>query len=159
MKRNGFVFFWKSWLSNWQRSPFVIDGVIYNCVEQYMMTEKARLFADSVTEAAILATDFPREQKALGRRVRGYDEARWAAVRRDVVLRATLEKYRQNPELKAKLLAEEGTFVETNPADAVWGIGMSMDEAGVEDSANWRGQNLLGQVITEARDILRSETK
>jgi len=158
MKRNGFVFFWKSWLSNWQRSPFVIDGVTYNCVEQYMMAEKARLFADSATESAILNADSPREQKALGRRVRGYDEALWVAVRRDVVLRATLEKYRQNPDLKVKLLAEEGTFVEASPEDPIWGIGMSMNEAGVENPINWRGQNLLGQVITEARDILRSET-
>lgn len=157
MRRNGYVFFLRSWLSNWTRSPFTIDGVTYSCVEQYMMAEKARLFGDSTTEAAILATDSPREQKDLGRRVRGYDEPRWAAVRRAVVLRATLEKYRQNPELKAKLLAEEGTFVETNPADPIWGIGMSMDEAGVEDPTNWRGQNLLGQVITEARDILRKE--
>lgn len=154
MRRNGYVFFLRSWLSNWTRSPFTIDGVTYNCVEQYMMAEKARLFGDSVAEAAILATDSPREQK---RRVRGYDESQWVAVRRAVVLRATLKKYRQNPELKAKLLIEEGTFVETNPMDPIWGIGMSMDEAGVEDPINWRGQNLLGQVITEARDILRSE--
>ena len=37
-----FTFFWSGPFSQWHPSPFIIDGVTYNCAEQYMMAEKAR---------------------------------------------------------------------------------------------------------------------
>lgn len=134
----------------------VINGVTYNCVEQYMMAEKARLFGDHDVEAAILRTSDPEEQKALGRGVRGYDDAKWAAVRYRVVLTATIAKYRQNAELRDYLLATgEDVFVEASPEDRVWGIGMSRGNPDCTNPAKWKGTNLLGQAITEARSIIR----
>ena len=54
--RDDFVFFWghtdrkegvgKCCLSQWYMCQFVVDDVCYNCVEQYMMAEKARIFGD-----------------------------------------------------------------------------------------------------------------
>jgi len=65
--RGGYALFWGQWPSNWQPSPFVLDGQTYNCVEQWMMAEKARLFGDTAVEAKVMATLDPAEQKALGR--------------------------------------------------------------------------------------------
>ena len=65
-----------------------------------MMAEKARLFSDAEAEAAIMATSNPRQQKALGRRVRGFDEQKWAAAREEIVLRANLAKFSQNESMK-----------------------------------------------------------
>ena len=136
----------------------VIDGITYNCVEQYMMAEKARLFGDRDVEAAILRASDPAEQKALGRGVRGYNDAKWAAARYAVVLKATLAKYRQNDELCNFLLATgQDTFVEASPEDTVWGIGMRRSDPDSTNPARWRGTNLLGKAITEARDIIRRE--
>jgi predicted NAD-dependent protein-ADP-ribosyltransferase YbiA (DUF1768 family) len=39
-----FTFFWKSRLSQWHRSPFVLGGVSFTHAEQYMMYGKALLF-------------------------------------------------------------------------------------------------------------------
>ena len=54
--RDDFVFFWghtdrkegvgKCCLSQWYMCQHVVDDVCYNCVEQYMMAEKARIFGD-----------------------------------------------------------------------------------------------------------------
>ncbi len=48
--KNGLALFWGDWPSNWQPSPFTLDGVVYNCVEQWMMAEKARCFGDVQAE-------------------------------------------------------------------------------------------------------------
>ncbi len=156
--KNGFFLFWGQWPSNWQTSAMTIDGFQYNCVEQYMMAEKARLFGDEETRAAILSSARPDEQKALGRKVRGFDEPTWEKARYQVVLRGTVEKYRQNSGLRHFLLSTDAEFVECSPTDRVWGIGMRRQDPGATDPKKWRGLNLLGKAITEARAIIRGES-
>lgn len=156
--RDGYALFWSQWPSNWERSAFTLDGVTYNCVEQYMMAEKARLFGDTRALARIMASPDPSDQKRFGREVLGYDEQSWAKVRYGVVLRATVAKYKQNPHLLKLLLATGNlTFVEASPEDLVWGIGMKSDHTHATNPDRWRGQNLLGKAVTEAREILRAE--
>lgn len=157
LAKGGYIFFWDGWPSNWWPSKFTVDGVAYNCMEQFMMAEKARTFCDDHVLVKIMESPYPKAQKEFGRKVRGYDDYFWSRIRRSVVLHGTLEKYRQNDDMRALLLATEGTFVEASPCDTVWGIGLSIDHASIEDPKKWRGQNLLGQVITEAREILQAE--
>ncbi len=40
-----FTFFWRSEspFSQWHKSTFYVDGIKYNCAEQYMMHQKAGL--------------------------------------------------------------------------------------------------------------------
>jgi hypothetical protein len=132
--------------------------VRYNCVEQYMMAEKARLFKDNESLNRIMKATDPSDQKRYGRAVRGFDAQKWSSVCYQVVLRATLEKYRQNPELCEKLLATESlTFVEASPKDKIWGIGMDKNHKDATKPGRWLGKNLLGKAITEARTIIRQE--
>lgn len=156
--RGKYALFWGQWPSNWEHSPFVIDGVTYNCVEQWMMAEKARVFGDEHTRSLIMSAADPAEQKRLGRRVRGFVQATWDVECYPIVLRGTLEKYRQNKWLLEKLLASgDLEFVEASPEDRIWGIGMRATDPGADDPAQWRGRNLLGKAITEARAIIRAE--
>lgn len=156
--RSGFALFWGAWPSNWTESPFTLDGVEYNCVEQFMMAEKARLFNDQEAHRAIMATKEPREQKRLGKGVRNYVDRTWDQVRYSVVVRGVCEKYRQNPNLLRLLLAtEDWKFVEASPTDVIWGIGLRKDNPDATDPSKWRGQNLLGKATDEARAILRTQ--
>ena len=152
---NGLCIFWTAWPWNWQFSPMLIDSVKYSCVEQYMMAMKARLFGDRATLKKIMATVIPKVQKQLGREVKGFDQDVWADVAYEVVLRATVEKYRQNPKLMI-LLQKSGNleFVEASPEDTIWGIGIGPDNPDALDKTKWKGQNLLGKAITQARDII-----
>ncbi len=64
-------------------------------------------------------------------------------------------KFMQTPKLLPILLDNYGkTFVEASPNDKIWGIGMREDDPGVENPKNWKGQNLLGQALTETCDVL-----
>ena len=152
-----FVFFWGGPFSQWAKYPMEIDGVSYATCEQYMMAEKARLFNDSEAEAAIMATKNPREQKALGRKVREFDADAWEAAREEIVYRANLGKFSQSLELREKLLSTGDQIIaEASPRDAIWGIGMAEDHPNVADTSLW-GSNLLGKALMRVRETLRSE--
>ena len=147
-----YTFFWNGPFSQWYISDIKIDGLTYNCCEQYMMAQKGRMFQDMNTTCAVMETPLPREQKALGRQVKNFNAYTWGAVARDIVYRGNVAKFEQNKELEMILEKTAGTLiVEASPYDTVWGIGMGEAEAVNTPHAQWRGTNWLGQVITEVR--------
>ncbi|MEO0604120.1 MAG: NADAR family protein [Myxococcota bacterium] len=157
-----FTLFWDGPFSQWEPAPFSVDGVEYNCAEQFMMAEKARLFEDHETLAWILEAEDPASQKALGRVVDGFDEAIWREEEENgmprcwnIVWRGNLAKFSQNDHLLEALLATEGTsLVEASPEDSIWGIGLAEDDPAARDRASWRGLNWLGEVLDDVREHL-----
>jgi ribA/ribD-fused uncharacterized protein len=130
------VFFWREYgdkygfLSQWYHSPFHTDDdstVIYRTAEQYMMHQKALLFADHEVAAEILKTTAPKEQKSLGRQVRGFTQEVWEANRERIVEEGSYFKFKYGKDegegkedgigLRAKLLATgEREIVEASPS-------------------------------------------
>jgi hypothetical protein len=156
--RYTFFFRPESPFSQWHPSRFVVDGVTFVCAEQFMMHGKARLFDDAEVAAQILAATSPREHKALGRKVRGFDDAVWRRERERIVYDGNRAKFGQDRALLAALLATRGTeLVEASPYDRIWGVGLSMDDPAIEDPTSWRGKNLLGRILTRLRDELIAE--
>lgn len=154
-----FTFFWQGPFSQWHRCSFSLDGVTYNCAEQFMMHQKAVLFGDTEIAAAILNAADPKAQKALGRRVSGFDETHWNEVARRIVYVGNRAKFTQNDALKAKILATSGTtLVEASPYDAVWGIGLSATDPRAQSRNTWKGKNWLGEVLTALRDRLHEKS-
>src|SRR4051812_9119459 len=150
-----FTFFWKSRLSQWHRAPFVLAGVTFTHAEQYMMYFKALLFGDHEAAARVLAADTPAEQQAVGRTVRGFDEATWSLFREGVVFAGNYARFSQNADQRELLLATRGTtLVEASPHDRIWGIGLAADDPRAKDRTQWRGLNLLGDALTRVREVL-----
>jgi len=159
------VFFYKEWPSNFYRSNFRYTSRFngeeheFFCTEQAFMYEKAVCFGDLVTAEKILATQTPMDAKELGRQVKPFDTDEWEKYRYGVMVGVNKEKYRQNPELLARLMDPKfngKTFVEASPIDGIWGIRMPQGTPGIDDESNWRGRNLLGKAITEVRDCLHA---
>jgi ribA/ribD-fused uncharacterized protein len=140
-------------------APAPLEGsdqpVAFNCAEQYMMVGKATLFGDIEARAAIMASTSPIDQKALGRQVRGFDQASWADVARKVVTDGNLAKFSQNDRLREYLFATgEKMLVEGAWHDPVWGVKLAWDDPKIIDPANWRGTNWLGHCLMETRRLL-----
>jgi ribA/ribD-fused uncharacterized protein len=141
--------------SQWWPAPFVVDGDEYPTAEHYMMTAKALLFNDEMAAAAIRTATTPRAAKNAGRQVAGFDEARWAARRFDVVVAGNLAKFGQHPQLRDYLVGTgDRVLVEASPVDPVWGIGLAATDPGAHDPSQWAGLNLLGFALMRVRDQL-----
>jgi len=152
-----FTFFWQSEspFSQWHPSEFTVEGKRFVCAEQFMMHGKAVLFGDLETARRILASKSPKTQKALGRKVQGFDEQLWRRERERIVYEGNHAKFTQNSELLKALLGTVGTeLVEASPLDRIWGVGLSEEDPRIQDPSQWRGQNLLGKVLTRLRDDL-----
>jgi ribA/ribD-fused uncharacterized protein len=142
-------------LSQWWPAELDIDGTSYPTAEHYMMASKAELFGDHDTRRLILAAADPATAKALGRTIRGFDEARWAEHREEIVLRGNHAKFTQHPDLADFLIfTHPRILVEASPVDRVWGIGLPADDPRAQHPSRWRGLNLLGFAIMDVRAML-----
>ena len=153
------IFFYTEWPSNFYPAKFTWKAFgeehDFFCTEQAFMWAKAKNFSDEETASRILAADTPMDCKQLGRTVRGYIDKHWSLVRYNHMYNVNFEKYSQNAALRAKLLdpAFDGKmFVEASPTDCIWGIGRSEDYPLIDNEKKWRGQNLLGRVLTQVRE-------
>jgi ribA/ribD-fused uncharacterized protein len=145
----------KGSLSQWWPSLFTVDGVAYASAEHWMMARKAVLFGDAESLPKILAAPTPAEAKALGRLVRGFDDARWKAECFEIVVAGNVHKFGQDPALRDFLLGTANrVLVEASPRDVVWGIGLGAANERATDPRQWRGRNLLGFALMEARSRL-----
>lgn len=161
-----YLFFWghrphpsgrlgPSCLSQWWPASFTVEGVRYRTAEHWMMAEKARLFGDEHSAAAVLAAESPKEAKAVGRAVRGFDGARWEAAAFDLVVRGSVAKFGQDQQLRDYLVGTgDAVIVEASPLDAIWGIGLAADDPRARRPAEWPGRNLLGFALMQARQVL-----
>lgn len=142
--------------SQWWRGEFTVGGVRYVTAEQFMMAEKARLFGDAEVLEEVLREADPAKVKALGRKVRGYDELRWEGRRFDAVTEGSIAKFSATQALRGWLLATgEQVLVEAAPGDRIWGIGLGREDPLVREPAKWQGRNLLGFALMRARAALR----
>lgn len=162
-----FLFFWghtakptavdlgTACLSQWWPARFTVDGVEYPSAESFMMVHKARLFGDEQTAERILAVSRPQEAKALGRKVRGFDEGVWGGQRYRIVVEGNTAKFGQDLALRDYLLRTgDQILVEASPFDRVWGIGLLADDERAHRASTWRGSNLLGFALMDVREAL-----
>ena len=97
--------------------------------------------------------------KALGRRVKKYNNTVWNGVRQIVVYNGLYAKYSQNAELRDMLLKTGNNMLaECAVNDKIWAIGISMKDEDRFDMRKWKGQNLLGFATMLVRERLKKET-
>jgi ribA/ribD-fused uncharacterized protein len=159
-KKNDFHFFWsgQSVFSQWHRSPFEDkEGQVYTTGEQYMMAQKAVLFGDGASYAKIISTHNPKLCKAIGRKVKNFDEDVWVDNRERIVYEGNFMKFSQNRVLRKTLMNTKNTcIVEASPYDKIWGIGMRETHKDATNPSKWRGLNLLGNALTKVREQLKT---
>lgn len=148
------------YLSNWYLSKFKYDNVDFSSMEQYMMYMKATLFKDEEVAQEILKTDNVAEIKALGRKVKNFDDKEWDKNKEEIITNGLYAKFSQNNDLKKKLLdTGKAVLAECAVNDKIWGIGLSMKDINRLNTKSWKGQNLLGKCLMTVREKLSNENK
>lgn len=141
------------YLSNWYLSNFIIEGMLFSSMEQYMMYKKAMCFDDQLVASKILETKDVAEIKALGRQVSNYNDSIWNGMRQILIYEGLLAKFTQNEDLKEKLISTgDAILAECAVKDRIWGIGLSMTSPKRLDIYQWNGQNLLGYALMLVRN-------
>ncbi|WP_195574386.1 NADAR family protein [Paenibacillus sp. 1001270B_150601_E10] len=165
-----YLFFWghtpkdhtivdKACFSQWYPAAFIEDNITYHTAEHYMMAKKAELFQDIAIRDQIVEQSHPNQAKALGRKVRYFDEKVWDEHKFAIVQQGNLLKFSQHAPLMEYLLQTgDRILVEASPYDKVWGIGMAQDHPHAEQPARWRGENLLGFALMAVREQLRKSS-
>lgn len=157
------LFFWghtehgsnvtRACLSNFYPCKFEFNGKTFNFSEQCFMYQKAILFNDFEIAKQVLNETDVRKIKALGRKVKNFNNELWDKHKEDFMFNACYAKFSQNDKLKDFLLSTGNhEIVEASPVDNIWGIGFSSDNA-MENVDKW-GQNLLGKVLMKVREDL-----
>ena len=123
------------------------------------MYHKALLFNDHEIAHAIALEPEPSQQKALGRKVKGFDAQKWKEKREQIVEEGNWWKFTQPKEegRLGSMLLETGDrlLVEASPYDRIWGIGYGAENA--EGNRGAWGENLLGKALMRVRDRVRAE--
>ena len=159
---NEFTFFWganrpNGEFSQWYKSDFLADGIKFCCTEQYMMYCKSLLFNDYEIADKILYSKNPKYIKSLGRKVKNFNPKVWDEYKVKIVYRGNYHKFTQNMDLQNKLLQTKGILAEASPYDKIWGIGLSTTDYNVNNVHMWKGQNLLGIILTCIREEIKEE--
>lgn len=134
-----------AWLSNFERAPFRLRGVMWPTAEHYF--QAAKFFdTDPAYAEVVRATGSPGAAKAAGRsRAHPLDPA-WEAIKEGVMRDALTAKFAPGTDLAARLMATAPhVLIEDAPRDYYWGAG-----------ASGTGRNRLGVLLGEVRAGLLS---
>lgn len=155
------LFFWKASgnygeFSQWFKlASFVCNDKRFATAEQCLMYGKADISGDVEMAEKILRSPclHPAKHRALGRKVKPFDQTTWDNQSIGVALLGNLCKFTQDSQLQARLMATgKRMLVESSPSDRIWGIGYSAEIA-MENRSTW-GDNRLGKVLMMVRAII-----
>ena len=145
-------------LSNFHQCQIKYDGYTYSSVEQILQSEKADLYDADEEHAKILHTDNPSEIKQIGKSI-PYVEQQWSRESKEIVKKACWHKFSQQEQLRKYLLnTKDCLLVEASP-DTVWGSGIHLRNEDCLNPNVWRGDNQLGKILMEVRDMLINDDK
>lgn len=127
-------------------------------VKKFMNNEITRQEIVNNNELAKEWNEIQKGIKALGRKVKNYNDAIWNSKRFNIVGVGVREKFSQNQDLKEIILNTGNTkFVEASKYDKVWGNGLSEQDSKRIPEEKWPGMNLLGQLLNTIRDGLKNK--
>lgn len=140
-------------LSNHFLADFTHEGQTYNCMEQFIMCEKAKACDDQESLVAIKKEEDPVQQKRLGRYLRNFDNKQWESIAQEKILPGLQAKFQQNLVCRT-MLENTGTrrIYEANPHDAFWGIGLSLFSKEIWNESSHNGRNMLGKSLEIVRE-------
>eukprot|EP00811_Abedinium_folium_P001227 NODE_11121_length_1306_cov_8.825276.p1 GENE.NODE_11121_length_1306_cov_8.825276~~NODE_11121_length_1306_cov_8.825276.p1 ORF type:complete len:241 (+),score=49.89 NODE_11121_length_1306_cov_8.825276:152-874(+) len=135
--------------------------VMCACSEMAIMLCKAAVMGDvqRYRHISTMVGAQPAAIKKQGRLVAGFDAKLWQRVVCSVAYEVVYQKFKKTPKLQPVLLdTGDRLMAEATRNDANWGIGIDIGKPGMDTPSAWKGSNILGWALMEAREALRRET-
>lgn len=138
------ISFWgkNRFLSNFYPAEFVWDNIVWKHSEGAYQAAKS---LNREARLAMAAVEKPGATKQLGKRINIRPD--WNEVRDEIMYEIVTEKFRQNPDLKAQLIATGDAHLEEGNTwgDRYWGVC---------PVGSGNGQNKLGKTLMKVRQEL-----
>jgi len=126
--------------------------------EKAIMVCKAAIMGDAKSFKEIASATKPGKAKSLGRKVANWDEALWQRMVCSVAFQVVYQKFSKTQELQEVLLQTGDRIVaEATTNDCNWGIGLNVGDPRVQTPSQWRGTNILGWALIQARTAIRDD--
>lgn len=142
--------------AQFERCIFEVKNISYFCVEQYLLANQAILFRDDVMLEKIMTAKSIRQARLFGDKIRNFDQEEWNHHKLNMAYVGNLCKFRQNENLKFKLLETENKIiVNADPYEKDWGIKKRITELDIKNPHSWKGENQLGFILMMIREELK----
>ncbi len=129
--------------SNFSRHGFELDNYWWMTSEHYFQAQKFAT-TDAIWYTKIRGVKSPKEAAKMGRSRCHPLRQDWEEIKDEIMKKAVLKKFQTHPDIREILLATaDRLIVENSPSDYYWGCGK-----------NGRGENKLGKILMEVRNIL-----
>ena len=136
-------------LSNFARTPIVIDGVTFDCTEKLFQVIK---FTDEESRKIIYSKKGqPIKMMARHQEKVGSVREDWGRIFIDVMKFCLMQKYSQSEAFRKELERSKGMFIveqQPNPKRPAGAYSAKLSE----DGKTWRGPNIMGRLLMELRD-------
>jgi len=140
--------------------PDLPESIWCDFSEKAIMAVKAALMGDVEIFSEIERATDPASCKRLGRGVRDFNEELWQEHLEEVAFEVVFQKFDSEKALRELLLSTgDKVLAEAAPNDQIWGIGLPLSDPRCRDPLQWRGRNILGHALMQARERLRLKTK
>lgn len=141
-----------SYMSNFYPCPIKMHLSTFSSAEQAFFYHKAIICEKEEAGMRLKELDDPKTIKAKGDKIPTCEA--WEKSKTAVMKKILLQKFIQNPELKAKLLGTTGTRLLECTNNRFWGTGWFLDEPQWEETNIYPGKNVLGKLLEEVRESL-----
>ena len=136
-------------LSNFARTPIVIDGVTFDCTEKLFQVIK---FTDEESRKVIYSKKGqPIKMMARHQEKVGSVREDWGRIFIDVMKFCLMQKYSQSEAFRKELERSKEMFIveqQPNPKRPAGAYSAKLSE----DGKTWRGPNIMGRLLMELRD-------
>ena len=144
-------------LSNHHPAKMTVDNVNYLCNEQYYFAQRAMAMGDDSVHCKVMKVKTPREMLREGRKARQHTDINLEKVELDIMTRGVREKFTQNPDLKAFLMATNQNFIgEASKSNPHWGTGLHLHHKNTFNKDLW-ATNHLGQILMRQRGRFQAQ--
>lgn len=143
-----------AWPSNFFPSPIEVEGITFPTVEHAYQFAKASRNKERQTATLITRTKSPKDAKKRGH---GVDtDSAWDRDKIDIMRHLIDEKFHQHPAHAQKLMSTGQNNLIEATLHPFWGARAVPSSKSIKNGT-WTSTNMLGKILTEARDELRRE--
>jgi ribA/ribD-fused uncharacterized protein len=143
--------------SNFHSAEVVISGDRFCCNEQFFQRAKALMFGDYETADKIMSETDPYKINVLGKKVRGHKKEVWEKKAYKTLKHVNEVKFSQNLHARQALLDTGDLIIGEASPDRMYGTGIHISSSHATDETKWIGKNLMGQILTEIRQSLKTQ--